>query len=83
MLLEGSPSPPTTVTHPPIDSLCAVEANIEVIDDLEGEAQEIAQSGNTWLTYGPPMQLARVHLPVSNALSLAQTTHMLPPSTEI
>ena len=39
---------------------CVVEASIEVIDDLQGEAQEIAQAGNTFITYGPPMQLARV-----------------------
>lgn len=36
-----------------------IEADIEVIDDLQGEAQEIAQAGNTFLTYGPPMHLAR------------------------
>ena len=60
--------------HPPILHLilhpcspcisCAVEANIEVIDDLQGEAQEIAQAGNTFVTYGPPMQLARVRPPL-------------------
>ena len=51
-----TPPPP-----PPVVSLaCAVEASIEVIDDLQGEAQEIAQAGNTFITYGPPMQLARV-----------------------
>jgi hypothetical protein len=52
--------------HPPppvVCLACAVEASIEVIDDLQGEAQEIAQAGNTFITYGPPMQLARVHPP--------------------
>ena len=49
--------------HPPppvVCLACVVEASIEVIDDLQGEAQEIAQAGNTFITYGPPMQLARV-----------------------
>ena len=49
-----------TTTHPFVSR--AVEADIEVIDDLQGEAQEIAQAGNTFVTYGPPMQLARVRL---------------------
>ena len=40
----------------------AVEKGVEVIDDLYGEALEIKNAGNTWLTYGPPMQLARVRL---------------------
>ena len=53
------PPPPV-----PVCLACAVEASIEVIDDLQGEAQEIAQAGNTFITYGPPMQLARVHPPL-------------------
>ena len=47
-----------TKTH----STRAVEKGVEVIDDLYGEALEIKNAGNTWLTYGPPMQLARVRL---------------------
>ena len=51
----------STIPLPPVVCLaCVVEASIEVIDDLQGEAQEIAQAGNTFITYGPPMQLARV-----------------------
>ena len=50
--IEETKTPPTR----------AVEKGVEVIDDLYGEALEIKNAGNTWLTYGPPMQLARVRL---------------------
>ena len=52
-MIEETKTPPTR----------AVEKGVEVIDDLYGEALEINNAGNTWLTYGPPMQLARVRQP--------------------
>ena len=61
---------------------CVVEASIEVIDDLQGEAQEIAQAGNTFITYGPPMQLARVCTAPTEDLSSSCShhhMHMSPP----
>ena len=66
----------TPTTHPFVSR--AVEADIEVIDDLQGEAQEIAQVGNTWCTYEPPMQLARVRPLLLNYRS-QMTTRMSPP----
>ena len=51
-MIEETKTPPTR----------AVEKGVEVIDDLYGEALEIKNAGNKWLTYGPPMQLARVRL---------------------
>ena len=62
-------SPTPTPSHSPR----AVEANIEVIDDLEGEANEIYEAGNTWLTYGPPLQLARVRPPLSKTYHRSNT----------
>ena len=50
----------STTRPPPFAAHGAVEKGVEVIDDLYGEALEIKDAGNTWLTYGPPMQLARV-----------------------
>jgi len=50
-----------------------------VIDDLYGEALEIKDAGNTWLTYGPPMQLARVrylYRAPSNQLPLEIHPHL-------
>lgn len=50
-----------------------------MIDDLYGEALEIKDAGNTWLTYGPPMQLARVRYiyraPLKQ-LPLSKPTHL-------
>jgi hypothetical protein len=54
-----------------------LEADIEVIDDLHGEALEIAQAGNTWLTYGPPMQLARFGMQ-DQIFDLIDETELLP-----
>ena len=61
-----------TITHtrlrPAFVAACAVEKGVEVIDDLYGESLEIKEAGNTWLTYGPPMQLARVrYIPIARA----------------
>ena len=50
----------STTRPPPFAAHGAVEKGVEVIDDLYGEALEIKDAGNTWLTYGPPMQLAHV-----------------------
>lgn len=35
------------------------EVVIDVLDDQEGEADEIAGAGNGWLSYGPPLHRAR------------------------
>ena len=54
--------------HPPIlhpfSACISYVQSRPTIDDLQGEAQEIAQAGNTFVTYGPPMQLARVRPPL-------------------
>ncbi len=63
----------------PSFATCAVEKGVEVIDDLYGEALEIKDAGNTWLTYGPPMQLARVrylYRAPSNQLPLEIHPHL-------
>ena len=60
-----------TRLRPDFVAACAVEKGVEVIDDLYGESLEIKEAGNTWLTYGPPMQLARVrytyYIPIARA----------------
>merc|ERR1712085_228054 len=55
-----------------------IEANIEVIDDLQGEAQEIAQAGNTFVTYGPPMQLAREFGMMDQIFDVIDEAELLP-----
>ena len=32
---------------------------MDVLDDVEAEAKEIAGAGNKWLTYGPALHRAR------------------------
>merc|ERR1719183_704906 len=35
------------------------ELDLEVLDDIEGEAKEIRQKGNTWITYSPLLHRIR------------------------
>jgi hypothetical protein len=55
-----------------------LEAGVEVIDDMYGEALEIAQAGNSWLTYGPPMQVAREFGMKDQIFDLVDQTKLLP-----
>jgi len=36
-----------------------LELDMDVLDDLKGEAEEIAQAGNDWVTYGEPLHRLR------------------------
>lgn len=55
-----------------------LEKGVEVIDDLYGESLEIKEAGNTWLTYGPPMQLARYFGMKDQIFDLIDQSALLP-----
>ena len=56
----------------------SLEASLEVLDDEAGEAAEIASAGQQWLTYGPPLHLAREFGVQNRLLDLIDEARLVP-----